>query len=194
MGIKKKLCNRAWFSDFVRKIVLFGSGKLNFEVYKMVHPVEGKKILDVACGTHTFSDWIYGNYTGVDTNQDILEVNVDKYPRKVFKVMDARKLKFKKNSFDIVLVMNLLHHLNDEDAIKVLKEAKRVAKEKIVVIDNVIPCSFIKGFFMLMDEGKFIRTELEEQRLVEDFLDITDMEEFSSGFFDFVAIQGSPKK
>ena len=48
---------------------------------------------------------------------------------------DGLYLPFIDRSFDYVFCSLLLHHLNDEDAVEMLREMKRVARERIFVID-----------------------------------------------------------
>lgn len=48
---------------------------------------------------------------------------------------DGLYLPFADGSFDYVFCSLLLHHLNDEDAVKMLREMKRVARKRIFVID-----------------------------------------------------------
>ncbi|MCA9372845.1 class I SAM-dependent methyltransferase [Candidatus Woesebacteria bacterium] len=50
------------------------------------------------------------------------------------KKYDGRKLPFPNNSFDTVLIVDVLHH--DEDPAKILQEAKRVAKKQIIIKDH----------------------------------------------------------
>lgn len=48
---------------------------------------------------------------------------------------DAMRLPFADNAFDFVICSLFLHHLTDENAIKLLSEMKRVARRRIFVID-----------------------------------------------------------
>lgn len=48
---------------------------------------------------------------------------------------DARALPFKTGSFDIVTCSLVLHHLNDLDAIAMLRECSRVARVRVIVAD-----------------------------------------------------------
>jgi ubiquinone/menaquinone biosynthesis C-methylase UbiE len=48
---------------------------------------------------------------------------------------DACRLPFPANTFDLVLLPNLLHHLPDSDAIAALREAARVSRGRVVATD-----------------------------------------------------------
>jgi len=52
-----------------------------------------------------------------------------------FELIDGRKLPFPEKSFDVVLINYVLHH--SEDPILLLKEAKRVARDKIVIYEDL---------------------------------------------------------
>jgi len=93
---------------------------------------KGSKILDLGCGTaivgKTFQDFFQAELFGVDV-QDVRTVKIP------FKLTDGKSLSFPENSFDVVLINYVLHH--SEDPISVLKEAKRVARDKIVIYEDL---------------------------------------------------------
>ncbi len=93
---------------------------------------KGSKILDWGCGTaivgKTFQDFFQAELFGVDV-QDVRMVKIP------FKITDGKRLSFPENSFDVVLINYVLHH--SEDPISVLKEAKRVARDKIVIYEDL---------------------------------------------------------
>jgi len=93
---------------------------------------KGSKILDWGCGTaivgKTFQDFFQAELFGVDV-QDVRTVKIP------FKITDGKSLSFPENSFDVVLINYVLHH--SEDPVSVLKEAKRVARDKIVIYEDL---------------------------------------------------------
>lgn len=57
---------------------------------------------------------------------------------------DGMLLPFADRSFDYVFCSLLLHHMNDDDAVRMLSEMRRVARKRIFVIDlNRSPIAFI---------------------------------------------------
>jgi len=56
---------------------------------------------------------------------------------------DARKLPFQSNTFDIVLLPEVLEHLEYYDAIRALKEALRVARGYVIL---TLPNASKKGY------------------------------------------------
>ena len=93
---------------------------------------KGSKILDLGCGSgiigETFGDFFQAKVIGVDIKDNRI------YPLP-FKIINGKSLSFPENSFDIVLINYVLHHSGDP--ILLLKEAKRVAKDKIIVYEDL---------------------------------------------------------
>ncbi len=92
----------------------------------------GSAILDLGCGSaiigKTFQDFFQAEIIGVDI-RDIRRVNIP------FKLYDGKNLPFAEKSFDIVLINYVLHHCQDPTA--VLREAKRVSRDKIIVFEDL---------------------------------------------------------
>ena len=99
---------------------------------------EGMKILDIGAGTGAYS--IYYAKKGYDvTAVDPVKRNVDNIKSKV--IMDKMKIDIKQGnalnmaefadeSFDIILCLGPLYHLNnDKDKLKCIEETKRVCKK-----------------------------------------------------------------
>ena len=93
---------------------------------------KGSKILDLGCGSgivgKVFEDFFQAKLIGVDIE--------DKRVSPIsFQLIDGKLLPFPKNSFDVVLINYVLHH--SQDPIALLKEAKRVAKDKIIIFEDL---------------------------------------------------------
>jgi 2-polyprenyl-3-methyl-5-hydroxy-6-metoxy-1,4-benzoquinol methylase len=92
----------------------------------------GKKILDIGCGTGVYLDFLKSlgmDAWGVDFVKEFIEKGKKKNSNLVYG--KAEELPFKNNEFDTVLMFDILEHGDDE---KLLKEAKRVSKNRIIVI------------------------------------------------------------
>lgn len=113
------------------------------------------KLLELGCGACRnlliFANAGFDCY-GIDFSNKMLK-QAERYCRKYkFKVKlkraRANKLPFKNNSFDYVLYIGVLHHLNKKERLESLKEIKRVLKKDgeayISVWNKLIPRFFFK--------------------------------------------------
>lgn len=78
---------------------------------------EPMKILDVGCGAGVFVDMLLDQYpcaeaVGVDSSFGMLKRNTP-VPRKILLLGDAKELPFRPNSFDLINVDTVMHHLVD---------------------------------------------------------------------------------
>jgi len=93
---------------------------------------EGSSILDLGCGSgiigKEFEKFFQAKLTGIDIKNQIVE-------KISFQIYDGKNIPFPENSFDVVLINYVLHHAGDPVAL--LKEAKRVAKDKIVIFEDL---------------------------------------------------------
>ncbi len=85
-----------------------------------------KKIVDIGCGDAYL--WKRFNVYG---HENVTLVDVDLYDHPNFVRADAHNLPFEDKTFDIALLCEILEHVRDP--VQVLKEAKRVTKEKILI-------------------------------------------------------------
>jgi ubiquinone/menaquinone biosynthesis C-methylase UbiE len=103
------------------------------EVKKLIEPAE--KVLDVGCADGMFSKVIFDGtkaekFIGIDvikTSVDWAKKHWKKNNKMKFAVGDAHELKYKRDYFDAVFIMEVLEHV--EDPVKVLREVKRILKK-----------------------------------------------------------------
>ena len=86
--------------------------------------------------------------------------------------MDARKLSFENNKFDIAIFNGVIHHMDDDLILSCLSEVKRVLKEngKVLISEPVFSKGIISTILLKLDRGKYIRKQEEYKFLLEDFL------------------------
>lgn len=175
------------FFSFLREII-----EMNFRRQKSIiretiaKNSDGKKILDIGCGTGAFARLFdKNNYFGIDILPAYIEHAKKNCPGN-FRVMDAADLKFPDEYFDRILIMAVLHHLSDEDSDKVIREAKRVLKPdgRILIMENSkIPRleNALVLFIQKLDKGEFIRTPEKYEKIVIPHLEIQNKTEFRNG-------------
>jgi ubiquinone/menaquinone biosynthesis C-methylase UbiE len=97
-------------------------------VQEVLQPRPGIKMLDVGCGPANVLAYLPAlNYTGIDLNEKHVAYAQQKYgDRGRFIVGNAADdLKQEENTFDLINVSALLHHLGDREAITLFRSLKR---------------------------------------------------------------------
>ena len=185
--LKEKVFDIPIVFDVFRNIMIGGKKNIHNVLIEKIGNNE-KTILEIGCGTGDFAEPLK-KYTGVDTNLLFIKKAQKKYPQKFFYYMDALKLDFKNNCFDKILIMNFLHHFKDEDCFKILEEAKRVAKEEIIVLDAFIGDTIKDKWLSYLDRGDYLRTKEEQLNLIKKIFKIEDIYSFKSGLYNFMLVK-----
>ncbi len=79
-----------------------------------------KRMLDIGCGSGVFLGYVKQfkiDIFGIDLNHDILNILCKRNQDVKAVVADAIKLPFKENSFDLVTLLDVLEHVDDEDGL-----------------------------------------------------------------------------
>ena len=134
---------------------------------------ENSKILDIGCGTCKVLDYCSGvTYYGYDTNLSCINYAKNKYGnRGVFKCKKITSSEIKiLPKFDYVFLFGIIHHLDDNETIKLFKLLRKVLSKngQILSEDPVIikKQNFFAKFFAEKDRGNHVRTTVEYVRLV----------------------------
>ena len=93
--------------------------------------------LDVACGTGYLTRYLPGRITGLDQSPAMLEIAAGRVPSAHFVQGDALPLPFAAHSFGRVVTSHFYGHLEEDDRVAFLAEARRVAPE-LVVVDSAL--------------------------------------------------------
>lgn len=155
---------------FLRKILENNFKNQKHVIERYFSPESDKAILDLGCGTGEFS--VFFNpltYTGIDIEQDYIDFARRTY-KGTFLVENATSLSFEESSFDGIVILGVLHHIDDENCHKIMKELKRVLKPSgtILVIEDVDSPedNFLTEFIHNYDKGGYIRTKEEYSSLL----------------------------
>jgi ubiquinone/menaquinone biosynthesis C-methylase UbiE len=95
------------------------------------------RTLDVACGTGWLTQHLRGEVVGLDASESMLEIARERVPGGEFVVGEALDLPFDDHSFDRVLTGHFYGHLEEDDRVRFVEEARRVAPE-LVVVDSAL--------------------------------------------------------
>jgi demethylmenaquinone methyltransferase/2-methoxy-6-polyprenyl-1,4-benzoquinol methylase len=95
------------------------------------------RTLDVACGTGFLTRHLHGEVVGLDQSPAMIEVAQAQVPHARFVRGDAIELPFEDGAFDRLLTSHFYGHLEGDDRGRFLAEARRVARE-LVVVDSAL--------------------------------------------------------
>lgn len=111
--------------------------KREVEIFlKLLNKKEGEKVLEIGCSSGRLTQHL-GKVIAIDSSKEMLKITKKKNPKAKVLEADMFKLPFKKSSFDKVVTMRVWNHLNEENLILALKEAKRVLKKKRILIFDI---------------------------------------------------------
>ena len=95
------------------------------------------RTLDVACGTGFLTRHLPGELVGLDASSAMLAVAEERAPWADFVQGDALALPFPDDSFERLFTGHFYGHLEDEERATFLADARRVARE-LVVVDSIV--------------------------------------------------------
>lgn len=91
------------------------------EISKIIN--KNDTVLDLGCGNKAFSN------IGITTTVDAWEKIKPDYLLN----LEIDKLPFEENSFDYILMIDFIEHLNKNNGIKLLEDCKKIVKNKIIL-------------------------------------------------------------
>lgn len=99
---------------------------------------DGESVLDVGCGPGWNLDhfWKYGptvsDYIGLDYSERFIKIANRRHQGAIFfEIGDARKLKEKDKSWDVVILQDVLDHMPGYE--KPITEAMRVSRKRVII-------------------------------------------------------------
>jgi len=130
--------------------------------YEIVNPY---LILDLGCGIGNYMIDEY-NHIGIDLNFNYLKRAKLKNKKSNIVLMNGCELGFRNNTFNVVLISSLGHHVNNSNLEKIISETDRVLTEKgyLFFVDVVKPLTKMNWLARLLerlDEGDNFRNEEE---------------------------------
>lgn len=104
------------------------------------------KVLDVGCGTGSWvtrlSELLGAKAMGID----VFDYHNNEYP---FCIFDGYNVPFSDNSFDVGLLIHVLHHTDHHD--RILSECKRVINGKLIIFEDIASSKLQNAFTKLND-------------------------------------------
>lgn len=141
-----------WFYD---KIIAPNQDRMFGEIRNFIEP--NSTVVDIGCGTGRFSFSVadkVSKVTGIDlSSKNITTANqtLQKNPNNKISFLHTNlaNLISQNHHFDYAVMTYVIHEVNPEDRISLLKEMAQIA-DKIIVGDYLVPSG--KGFWSLLNE------------------------------------------
>lgn len=137
-------------------------------VSEYVRPAAGDRVLDIGCGPGKILDHLpQVDYFGFDFSPSYIESATRRYGHRgqffCQRVSEAKVFLEQPESFDIVLAIGVLHHLDDAEAMQLFEIAKHALKKggRLVTYDGcyVLDQSRAAKYLLSRDRGQFVRDE-----------------------------------
>lgn len=184
-------------SDLIIKIVTINYFSVRQEIRKVVVK-NYYSILDIGCGTGTLATMFRPKgYFGFDIDKPLVEYASERYKNYKFGVGDATNFHLGKK-FDYVVVVGVIHHLNDSQSRRVFLNISKHLKDsgKALVIEAIPPiCKYnlIGKLIRNLDKGDHVR-KLSEYKKLSGVLNLEKSYSKKGGIVDYgVMLFGSKK-
>ena len=146
--------------------ILATGGYLN-RVSRHLKFLNNKSVLDIGCGTGTLNQYINpGSYLGIDINLDFVKLAKKKYPGLSFKVMNIVDEKLPRGRFEYFFIMNVLHHLTDQQIKNAFKKIKKSKSLREFVIVESRPRNIFGKILGKFDAGSNFREYINLENLI----------------------------
>ena len=160
-------------------MTIIGAGRLRRRlITNFIKPKKAERILDMGCGPGTFSLYFPNDvdYVGFDLSENYIEAANKKYggQKRTFFVGNVETVDLSSyDSFDKVLAIGILHHLNNEQVTVLMDMAMSKLRPGgvLITLDGCFtdPQNYIAQRIISADRGEYVRTQDQYQQLVQPF-------------------------
>ncbi len=165
-----------------------------FVIRKIISDVlKGQKynnVLDFGCGIGILAPLFSPKqYLGIDIDPRAITYAKRKYQEYTFRVGDVTKLRLHKG-FDLIVVVGVLHHLNDRELQASLGVMKSLlmSNGKIIMIEAIPPIykwNILSHILRSLDKGHYVRDVESYRSLISGGLEIERQFRKKGGTFDY---------
>ena len=151
-----------WEASRIALDLAFGLYRRRLQVLEGLGAVDGDtSLLDVGCGIGQYAKADVREYVGIDLDPRYIAYAQRRRGggRKSFRCADVSTLADETKRFDTVLAVDLLHHLDDDAVVLLLRECARLATKSVVVFEPVREQHGRLGRWIIKhDRGDHMRT------------------------------------
>ncbi|MDR5727421.1 MAG: class I SAM-dependent methyltransferase [Terriglobia bacterium] len=136
-------------------------------VNEYVQPIADARILEIGCGPGTIVSYLpQSNYLGFDLSPQYIELAKRRFPKSRFVCERVSQFALaREQSFDVVLALGIVHHLEDAEARQLFQIAHDALMPggKLFTIDGVWTNgqSHAARWLLARDRGEHVRSERE---------------------------------
>ena len=134
-------------------------------VGQYIQPRAGARILEIGCGPGTIAGYLPDSeYVGFDMSSKYIEIARKRFPQAQFICERVSQFSLsKQQSFDAVLALGVVHHLDDQEARQLFQIAYNALKSggKLITFDGVWTNdqSPAARWLLARDRGEHVRNE-----------------------------------
>lgn len=118
---------------------------------------DNPSVLDIGCGTGLFAEITQGYYVGIDSNcRNIERAEEKRYKEeKIFRCADLSVLRKEKAMFDVILIVDVIHHLNDRECVDLLRTSAEMTRKHLINFDVILKkdMTSVEKWFLRHDKG-----------------------------------------
>jgi SAM-dependent methyltransferase len=163
-----RLLDAPWFFERVRNAL---DPDQVPHLRQLLARVPHESVLDVGCGVGNLCGMTDAPYVGIELSADYVRRAQARYgsPTKRFVTADALALDGSLGRFDVVSMVNVIHHFADHEVDRLLRQVRHVEPRFLFLVDVALERSgwAFRTLFRRLDRGHFFRTTAAQRSLLE---------------------------
>lgn len=173
MNISSKILDIPFFYDLTQ--IILG---MDFPIVaeKIIGKYSHRTVLEIGCGPGKFTKHINcKGYLGIDMNEKYIESAVKNYGTKSFKflVLNAMNIPKMKDKFDLIIIMNVVHHLADSELEAIIKNLiLKVSFKRLLIFDGRPDIGPLGKILEYLDQGTNFREIEQIEKIVKKYLKV----------------------
>ncbi len=153
---------------------MVGASRLHAFVARLAQESGTASVLDVGCGTGTLAGFLPAEsaYLGIDMSQSYIDEAARNHPKRTFRCGNVMEMDLTGATFDMGVAIGLLHHIDDETAVHMLRTVGGHLNPGGVFV-SIDPCfapgqSILSRAVVAADRGQNVRTPEGYERLAKE--------------------------